>query len=247
MTAPLSGTAVVLSPHLDDGVFSLGAAIAKATSDGVAVRVLTVLAGDPDSEREAGPWDREAGFATEGEAARARRQEDRRACGIVGAEPLWLPFGDETYGRRASDDEIWEAIESAAGDADALLVPGWPLAHTDHQWLARLALARARVGRLLLYVEQPYAAIKRGLGRPGETQRPTEVVVEDSWSPLPADRRHRSLKRRAWLLPAKAAALLWPKTTTSQQKGRRPNWKQRSGKIQLRTIIPKVLIKWCLR
>ena len=39
----------------------------------------------------AGGWDRRGGFATEGESARARREEDRRACAVLGATPVWLP------------------------------------------------------------------------------------------------------------------------------------------------------------
>ncbi len=83
---------VILSPHLDDAALSLGATIAYASEVGLAVTVLTVLAGDPDSEEPAGTWDTICGFATAGEAARVRRAEDANACEILGAEPMWLPF-----------------------------------------------------------------------------------------------------------------------------------------------------------
>ena len=64
---------VVVSPHLDDGVLSLGAAIASWARAGATVELLTVLACDPDSEAPAGGWDRRGGFATEGDSARALR------------------------------------------------------------------------------------------------------------------------------------------------------------------------------
>src|SRR5213080_853986 len=95
----LEGRVVVVSPHLDDAVLSLGAALARAARRGGAVTVLTVLAGDPASETPAGEWDSQAGFATAGEAARARREEDRRACALLGVEPVWLPFSDHQYDR----------------------------------------------------------------------------------------------------------------------------------------------------
>src|SRR5512144_2582409 len=69
---------VVVSPHLDDGVLSLGASIARWSRAGAAVELLTVLGCDPASAAQAGGWDRRGGFATEGESALARREEDRR-------------------------------------------------------------------------------------------------------------------------------------------------------------------------
>ena len=74
LKAHLEGDVVVVSPHLDDAALSLGAAIARARRIGAArVVVLTVFAGNPESDLPAGGWDSRAGFATEGEASRARR------------------------------------------------------------------------------------------------------------------------------------------------------------------------------
>ena len=97
---------VVVSPHLDDGVLSLGASIASWSRAGAAVDLLTVLACDPDSERARGGWDRRGGFATEGESARGRREEDRRACAVLGARPVWLPFGSVDYERHGTDEDV---------------------------------------------------------------------------------------------------------------------------------------------
>lgn len=149
---------VVLSPHLDDAVLSLGAFAVGATRRGTPLTVLTVLAGDPTSSAAAGPWDEACGFRTAGEAARVRREEDRRACALIGATPVWLPFGDEQYGVGADDATVLAAIADAIRDAETLLVPGFPLWHHDHRWLARLVLdsgfGTTRIG---CYVEQPYA------------------------------------------------------------------------------------------
>jgi LmbE family N-acetylglucosaminyl deacetylase len=148
---------VVISPHLDDAVLSLGAAIARTARRG-RVEVLTVFGGDPDSEAPAGGWDRRGGFRTEGEAARGRRDEDRRACAVLRAKPVWLAFGDADYDRHGTDEEIREAVSSFVTGADAVLLPGFPLTHADHAQLTELLLRDGiPCHRIGFYVEQPYA------------------------------------------------------------------------------------------
>jgi LmbE family N-acetylglucosaminyl deacetylase len=148
---------VLVSPHLDDGVLSLGAAMASWARAGSQLELLTVFAGDPGSDAPAGGWDGRAGFATEGEAVRARRAEDARACALLGAVPTWLPFGYQDYERHAGDDDLRDTVVAAVGDADAVLFPGSPLSHPDHESLVRtIAEASLRARRLGFYVEQPY-------------------------------------------------------------------------------------------
>jgi LmbE family N-acetylglucosaminyl deacetylase len=198
----LEGDVVVVSPHLDDAAFSLGAAIAKATRSGVTVRVLTVFAGDPDLSGPPGWWDRKAGFESEGAAARARRQEDVEACRILGARPEWLPFRDASYEPSEDDDEIREAVREAVGVADTVLVPGFPLHHVDHLRITRLLLdGRIPGARMGLYVEQPYA---KWIGRRRPWHRPCllpslEPLVERpvAWTSIRAERRDRRAKYRA--------------------------------------------------
>ena len=148
---------VVVSPHLDDGVLSLGAAIASWSRAGATVELLTVLGCDPDSTAPSGGWDRRGGFTTEGEAARARRAEDRRACAVIGATPVWLPFGSVDYERHGDAEDVRRAVVPAFDDADLVLVPGSPLTHADHEWLVlTLAAGGLDAGRVALYAEQPY-------------------------------------------------------------------------------------------
>jgi LmbE family N-acetylglucosaminyl deacetylase len=178
---PIDGAIVVLSPHLDDAVFSLGAAIAAAPGP---VTVVTVLGGDPDSELPAGPWDASAGFATFGESVRVRRAEDELACADLGATAVWLPFADHQYPRGADDEEIWARVVESLGDAAVVLVPGYPLMHDDHAWLEGLVRSRGLPGRRVgYYVEQPYAAAWQ--------PRPAD------WRGLPASARDRLKKLRA--------------------------------------------------
>ncbi len=154
---------VVVSPHSDDGVLSLGATIASWVREGARVELLTVFALDPTSEAPAGGWDMRAGFRTEGEAAVARRAEDAAACSILGATASWLPFGSVDYQRHGDEASVQAAIAAAADGMDALLLPGFPLTQPDHEWLGR-ALVDGSPGRrvLGLYVEQPYARRTQG-------------------------------------------------------------------------------------
>lgn len=189
---------VVVSPHLDDGVLSLGAAIASWAGAGATVGLLTVLACDAESEAPAGGWDRRGGFATEGDSARARREEDRRACAVIGATPVWLPFGSVDYERHGDEQDVRRAVEDAVAGADVVLLPGFPLTHPDHEWLVR-TLGAAHLGgrgRLGLYAEQPYT--RREGGEPQVSAWLTAVVGGPSvFAPVRTRLRDRLAKWRA--------------------------------------------------
>jgi LmbE family N-acetylglucosaminyl deacetylase len=150
---------LVLSPHLDDGVFSIGAFIASAVADGAHVTILTIFGGDPDSAEKAGRWDLRAGFGTAGEAARRRREEDRAACGRLGAIPEWLPFADKEYAAARNAEEIWDRLAPQLQRANLVFTPGRPLIHPDHAWLAELVSRRfTDWSKLVAYAELPYDA-----------------------------------------------------------------------------------------
>ena len=161
---------VIVSPHLDDAILSLGASINAASRAGAYVVIVTVLAGDPTSRGAAGAWDAACGFSLCGEACESRRAEDARACSIVGADPVWMPFGDNQYPRGGRDDEIRRRVADQVYGADLALVPGFPLSHDDHRWLAHLLQGDLGAHAVAEYVEQPYAALA-GL----------QANIEDGW------------------------------------------------------------------
>ncbi|CAA9465199.1 MAG: hypothetical protein AVDCRST_MAG38-774 [uncultured Solirubrobacteraceae bacterium] len=153
------GRMAIVSPHLDDAVLSLGASTRAATRLGTSVDVLTIFSGDPTSTTPSDQHNRHAGFRTAGEAARARRVEDEKACRLVGARALWLPFADDANETPAADDEIVEALVERLDGYDSVLLPGFPLRHPDHRRVSRLALQALSPGAYVgLYVEQPYAS-----------------------------------------------------------------------------------------
>jgi LmbE family N-acetylglucosaminyl deacetylase len=193
---------VVISPHLDDAVFSLGATIAKMVRSGATVRVLTVFACDPRSSAPAAWWDRNAGFRSEGEAATARRAEDELACSILGAKSQWLPFSDASYEHNVDDETIKVAVHEAVEGAEVVLLPGFPLRHVDHLRLTGLLLAHPfRAARQGLYVEQPYAKWDGGRRFWHRPSLPAaiEALVDRpvQWTRLAADPRDRRAKLRA--------------------------------------------------
>jgi LmbE family N-acetylglucosaminyl deacetylase len=115
-----------------------------------------VFALDPESDAKTRGWDLRGGFRTEREAALARREEDRRACVAIGAAPAWLPFGSVDYERHGDEARVRDAVLERLEGADAVLLPGSPLSHPDHEWLVRALGGRVRAAAVGLYAEQPY-------------------------------------------------------------------------------------------
>lgn len=119
----------VISPHLDDAVFSCGALIAAAR-DAV---VVTVLAGMPDADTALTDWDRAAGFASVTQAVANRRREDARSLNMLGARPEWLRFLDGQYGKPQSAEDIMAGLAaSPALQRGGTVVAPMGLFHSDH-------------------------------------------------------------------------------------------------------------------
>lgn len=151
---------VVVSPHLDDSVWSIGALMRRWHRRGHEVVSLTVFGGllhpHPASE-----WDTVCGFDSGDAATRARRHEDVRACRLVGAEARWLDLPDGAHCEMHDTERVWDAMEPELDGADVVLVPGWPRRHPDHEWLGALVDERLCGQRQIVahYSEQPYLAM----------------------------------------------------------------------------------------
>ena len=165
---PPADRIVVVSPHFDDGVLSLGASIAAWSRAGATVVLLTVFGCDPDSTAPSGGWDRRGGFGTEGESARARREEDRLACAVLGASPVPLPFGSVDYERHGDDAAVQEAVTRRADDARprassgiTALPPGSRMARSVARRRSSTSLSRALRRAALHAPDLPRAASAR--------------------------------------------------------------------------------------
>ena len=132
---------VVVSPHLDDAVLGCGGLLA----DHPGATVLTVFAGAPDAYPDPMTWwDRLSGFASGDDPLDARRKEDAKALGELGATPAWLEFVEHQYldrEDRARPATIVDALETAIRRADpTMVVAPFGLANPDHDCTHEAAL-----------------------------------------------------------------------------------------------------------
>lgn len=148
-------TVLVISPHLDDAIFSLGAWIAGQTD----VIVATVFAGvpgatvDPISDR----------YETAAEEVACRRNEDTDACHHLGAMTAHGRWLDGPYNGHAEPDEDgiarWIRGLEDLLDATALVRPAG-VRHPQHQAVARAAALSHRPGvDRYAYAELPYSVL----------------------------------------------------------------------------------------
>lgn len=181
MTTPSNDTydRIYLSPHLDDAVLSCGGQIYQATKAGQKILIVTVAAGEPETEVR-------SDFArflhhnwglTAAEAVADRRAEDIAACQILKADwlhwslpdciyrvnpsdgvPLYTSdadiFGEIDPSERALVNKLAARMEQlpAAGQVSVPLTLGH---HVDHQ-LTRLAAERHFGAGLIYYEDYPY-------------------------------------------------------------------------------------------
>ncbi len=201
-----SGPLLLVSPHLDDAVFSCAALVERTEP----VDVLTVATGAPDPPRQ-GWWDVECGFGSSAESVPARLAEDEAAFAGTAHRRSYLDLLELQYQERrtgADRERIVDAVRTwaTANTGAAVAVPVgagcsprrasrllrrlarrdcWPPQHPDHVFVRDTvvaALAASEI-RLLLYEEVPYL-----LGEPGDAEaarvasrlgRAAELVVVD--------------------------------------------------------------------
>jgi LmbE family N-acetylglucosaminyl deacetylase len=123
------GVTLVVSPHLDDAVFSCGEWM--ATHPGA--QVVTVFAGAPLDTTVTTEWDAACGFVNARQALQLRRLEDRQALDVLGAKPTWLEHADDQYGQARDAGQITATLVpllQGIGPVRLLLPMG--LYHRDH-------------------------------------------------------------------------------------------------------------------
>lgn len=183
------GTALFLSPHLDDAVFSCGGTLTLLARRGWRTVLLTAFTRSvPDPRGFALACQLDKGLPPEADYMHLRRKEDRRAADILGAgEVVHLDLAEAPHRGYESaaalfagvreEDEVWRPLaEELAGELERLgprlvFAPQGLGSHVDHrQGIRALLLALERVRReraarepeVLWYRDTPYA-----LRRPG--------------------------------------------------------------------------------
>ena len=170
----MARTAVAVSPHLDDAVFSCGGLLAALSDSGWRVVVATVFTGSvsaPTGFALACQLDK--GLPPDVDYMALRRDEDRAAARVVGAEARWLRFLEAPHrgyhsaaalfgGLHVADDVEGPVARSLGAILDELspdLVLG-PQAiggHVDHLVTVR-ALERVERRATAWWQDFPYAS-----------------------------------------------------------------------------------------
>jgi LmbE family N-acetylglucosaminyl deacetylase len=169
---------IILSPHFDDAVLSLGGLLAKEGTDSL---VVTVFAGTPQ-EPLVRVFDTKCGFADSTEAVRERTKEDRNSLRSFGVSDdhirtythLESQYRHTIKGDRAPEPELESSITQEivsltrefAGQPLKIYIPGLEAGkvNVDHLVVKRAALAAVRnissphTVEYFFYQDLPYAA-----------------------------------------------------------------------------------------
>ena len=154
--------AVVVSPHFDDAVLSVGGLLGRLDRP---TAVFTVHGGPPAAGLPVSEWDADCGFVSPDEAYRSRLAEDARACALLGAQQVALPQADGPYrnGERLSALEDFLAALHPETEVFVPLGTNQP----DHAVVRDTALETLdpdRSPRPRIYADLPYTAVVAGWG-----------------------------------------------------------------------------------
>jgi LmbE family N-acetylglucosaminyl deacetylase len=158
----------MISPHLDDAIFSCGQLIHARKG----TMITTILAGFPPGEH-AGWSSQTTGLSVAEDANLARREEDQRASRALGARTNWIDIPAQEYGPGASTSErllrIEQSIVAAVSTTEvrSVFIP-LGLTHPDHIIVSDAALRAVLASDVesYVYMEMPY-----GQARPGRVRR----------------------------------------------------------------------------
>lgn len=159
---------VILSPHFDDAILSLGGLLAKK---GTAAKVLTFFSGKPAKPRLS-LWDVVCGFSNSTKAVDARSKENDNALAFLGlssSSVINLGYLEQSY-RSAKDEKNLEGLllidllkflEEYTDREIDIYAPSLEL-HRDHALIKHTLLAaiphlQSRSAAFFLYQDIPYA------------------------------------------------------------------------------------------
>lgn len=175
---------IYLSPHLDDVVFSCGGWIWEQVQKGQEVEIWTIFAGDsPPGELSELANSIHQSWELTGDVVETRREEDRKACRILGAKARHLSFpdsiyrispaGEPYYQQRAEIfggldprevgmiDRVKTALLAILPETAHLIVPLAIGNHVDHEVVRKAASRLER--SLSFYADYPYVREEEGL------------------------------------------------------------------------------------
>lgn len=147
---------MVISPHLDDAVLSLGGLIAEYPGP---IRIVTVCSSSGKIDAPAAKWDRLSGFTQADEAFKLRKIEDTAACNELHVKWQHLEFGDYPYVGEKQPYIVAKTLQNTVTIDELVLAPSGYGLHPDHVMVrdAVKHLDASPKGNILYYADLPYA------------------------------------------------------------------------------------------
>jgi LmbE family N-acetylglucosaminyl deacetylase len=179
----------LLSPHLDDAVFSVGGLMAALADEGHALHVVTCFTRSvPNPTGFALACQLDKGLSAEVDYMQLRREEDVHACARLNAEPRWLDLPEAPhrgyhsaaalFGDFAKEDTVQAELQERLAQAVAKIKPDLILSpegigdHVDHRQV-RQAVAyvqeRSSDPLFLRWYDEPYLS-RHPAAYPGSVQ-----------------------------------------------------------------------------
>jgi LmbE family N-acetylglucosaminyl deacetylase len=163
---------VAVSPHLDDAVFSVGGVLALAAT-AADVLVVTCFTGSVpvgEASEFALSTQLDKGLSADVDYMALRREEDRRALGVLGVAGQHLGLLEAPhrgydspaalFAGRHGDDTVGEDLEHALGPvlagAELVLAPQALGDHVDHQWVTEVVADLVPAARRGWWRDTPY-------------------------------------------------------------------------------------------
>ncbi len=193
-------TALFLSPHLDDVVFSCGGLLAQLGDAGWRTALVTAFTATVlPATGFALACQMDKGLAADVDYMALRRAEDRAAADILGVADLrWLGLPEAPHRGYGSApalfqaiheaDDVWRPLAAAIAGLLAELRPDLVLApqglggHVDHRQMIRAVQQAAGPARVAFYRDTPYAIhdpdARPGVSTAGETVVPIAAGLD---------------------------------------------------------------------
>lgn len=167
---------VLLSPHLDDAVFSVGGLMAALAEEGHALHVITCFTRSvPNPTGFALNCQLDKGLGPEVDYMQLRRREDEEACCLLSAQPHWLDLPEAPhrgyssasalFGNIAEEDNVQAELLTRLQTAVEKIAPDLILSpigignHVDHQQVKQsVAQLKERFSQtpFLYWYDEPY-------------------------------------------------------------------------------------------
>lgn len=148
---------VVLSPHLDDAVFSCWSKVLQEKS-----AVVTVFGGVPPAGMKR-LWDFLCGQADSAKMSMLRHEENARVLSEIGAKNITLGYLDHQYAQSLPDRDAVVSELLNMCDAEVYFVPmaaAKHYRHPDHVFVRELGLELQRRGKkVIFYADRPYMVV----------------------------------------------------------------------------------------